>query len=104
MAGDPIHGAVAKFCERRRRIHAHVLACVLAMYELDGFSGNPGVGVWQGSIANKKGDDTNALIEEKCQNINDENGNDTGGGLENDAAHDMGGLIDYVSGLPVLAA
>ncbi|KAF9242903.1 hypothetical protein BU15DRAFT_86685 [Melanogaster broomeanus] len=62
--GDPIHGAVAEFCERRRRIHAHVLARVLAVYELDGFSGNPGVGVQKGSMANEKVDDTNGLVEE----------------------------------------
>ncbi|RPD78575.1 hypothetical protein L226DRAFT_457563 [Lentinus tigrinus ALCF2SS1-7] len=46
---DPLHGAVADYCRRRRAVNAHVLAHLLRLYALDGFTGVPGPGTHSGA-------------------------------------------------------
>ncbi|CDO75653.1 hypothetical protein BN946_scf184941.g6 [Trametes cinnabarina] len=43
--GDPIYGAVLDYSRHRRAANARNLACLLRMYSLDGFTGNPTPGV-----------------------------------------------------------
>ncbi len=45
---DPWYGAVLQHCERRRAINAHLLAYLLRIYALEGFTGIPGPGVHAG--------------------------------------------------------
>lgn len=45
---DPLYGAIQEYCRRRRATNAHVLAHLLRLYALDGFTGVPLAGIHAG--------------------------------------------------------
>ncbi|OBZ77055.1 hypothetical protein A0H81_02986 [Grifola frondosa] len=115
-----IFGAVEEFCMRRSRINAHILACLHRIHRLSGFTGNPSRGERAGasssieviprwsesSSANSttapasdleplnvvvSAENAELQLDETAEHVEDEDDDDRG---------DIGGLVDYLSGLP----
>ncbi len=68
--GDTLYGAVQDYCRRRRAVNAHILAYLLRLYALEGFTGVSGPGEHAGEpredrlgVASCRGD-TGAASEE----------------------------------------
>ena len=56
---DPLSGALRDYCRRRRGVNAHVLAHLLRLYALEGFTGVPGPGTHAGPPRERpRGDST----------------------------------------------
>ncbi|KAG1781307.1 hypothetical protein EV702DRAFT_1177559 [Suillus placidus] len=93
-----------KFCTRRRRINAHILACLQDIYMLKGFTGDTNVGVRKGSIpADHSSSSTieDLLVDERWQ-LDSDNRDDRDDIDANDAvAEEIGGLVNYIADLPM---
>ena len=100
--GNIIYGAVQEHVALRQQVNFQILARLEKIYSLAGFTGDRTPGVWKGTISS--GFDTATLqpgltaaadelaIEENSDNIDD---------ADEDAAGDIGGLVDYIAELPL---
>ena len=105
-SNDMWYTPVEEFCRRRRCTNAHIVYWLDRLFSLEGFSGDSTPGQRTGGFsdfipgraaASSSGDD----IEDSRErfDVHDE-GEDNDDGDEQDEA-DIGGLIDYLSGLAV---
>ncbi|KAG2029491.1 hypothetical protein BDR03DRAFT_936832 [Suillus americanus] len=102
FVSDPLSGALEEFCQRRRRINAHVLARLQDLYSLDGFTGcsTPGVSKNAQDVA-QTSVDLQPLVDLEHQSVEADENNDCEGLEEDDVtAGEVGGLLNYISELP----
>jgi hypothetical protein len=101
-ASDPICGALEEFCQRRRRINAHILARLQDLYSLASFTGSTTSGVRKNAPDDVQVTvDLQALVNSEHQSAEDDENDDCAGLEEDDAiAGEVGGLLNYISELP----
>lgn len=102
-AASPLYGPALEFIELRQRVNNQILGRLEQTYELSGFTGDQTRGVRNGAMDTltdqfppsspsvQRERDLNDLLEEDYED---------GGDGENDDG-DIGGLVDYISELPV---
>lgn len=106
-----IGGAIREYVTRRYRVNNHILACLQKVFGLDGFTGDKTVGKRKGGAlyhlsGSGMGEASNSLpagVQEAMAEMERESDEeiDEQAGRDDEAEGDIGGLIDYVSALPV---
>lgn len=99
--GDPIAGAVEDYSIRRRAANMHLLKRVHQIYAIEGYSGSTTPGQRVGRAVDMRGD-TEQFIG-SAQASGDDDDLDDLDDLDDDdeACGEYGGLIDYVSEMPL---
>lgn len=95
--GDSILGAVNDYCTCRRRVNAELLIRIFQIYALNGFSGTPSRGHQVGRVHDPIELDSTIAANRAADSDSDEGDLDD----EDEACREYGGLVDYISDMPL---
>lgn len=95
---NPIYGAVLEHVELRRKVNFQILAHFEMTYALKGFTGNQIPGVCKGSFQPPQ---SSVLVNAAMTELDKDDEDDGDFEISNEGSGDIGGLVDYISQLPL---
>ncbi|KAI5984616.1 hypothetical protein EDD15DRAFT_2390391 [Pisolithus albus] len=100
---SPIIGAMAEHCQHRRRINAHILACLQRIYVMNGFSGNATPGVRDGAPPSVQSPTVDDVLQEECNHLDQDTAEQDEEEFGEEAAEEVGGVVTYLTELSPLS-